>query len=235
MSFLVAIEGADGAGKNTAAMGLRAALESQGISARVISFPRYSDTVGGFALGEFLSGRLPVPTTPQAAAVLYALDRMESVPIISAAGAANDVVIFDRYIASNMVYQASKVPEQEAYELMDWIWRLEVETFRVPPPDLSIYLDTSLEHAQELMHLKERRSYTERTLDEHEADLGLQERVRANYAAVAEKGGFGEWRVVRSATTQGLRPPEQIVEEIVALLKPLFKETGYRRERRLIA
>ena len=211
------------------------ALAANGISASVISFPRYRDTVGGFALGEFLSGRLPVAATPQAAAVLYALDRMESVSLVKTAGETNDVVIFDRYIASNMVYQASKVPAHDAYELMAWIWRLEVETFDVPPPDLSIYLDTSLEHARGLMHLKERRSYTERTLDEHEADLELQERVRANYAAVARDGHFGDWRVVRSAAAQGLRPPARIVEEIVALLTPLLGDARYKRDKRLTA
>ena len=160
---------------------------------------------------------------------------MESVQFVKTAAETHDVVIFDRYIASNMVYQGSKVSSDHSHDLMSWIWRLEVEIFDVPPPNVSIYLDTSLEHARRLMHLKERRSYTERTLDEHEADLELQERVRLNYAAVAADGHFGDWHVVRSEAAEGLRPPALIVDEIVGLLMPALGDAGQGLGRRLIA
>ncbi|RZK98498.1 MAG: thymidylate kinase, partial [Methylobacterium sp.] len=102
MSFLLAIEGADGAGKATASALVVEQLQAAGRSAAVISFPRYTDTVGGWALGAMLAGTLPRGTSPKAAAVLYALDRMESLDHLMATMAANDVVVFDRYIASNM-------------------------------------------------------------------------------------------------------------------------------------
>ena len=235
MTLLVAIEGADGAGKHTASTGLRDALTARGYSACVLSFPRYQETVGGFALGEFLSGRLPTAPSARAAAVLYALDRLESIEVVVAAASAHDVVIFDRYIASNMVYQASKVPAAQAGDFMKWIWGLEVKTFGVLPPDVSVYLDTSLEHARKLMRLKQRRSYTERTLDEHEADLALQQRVRRNYAAIAKDGRFGPWHVVRSEAAGGLRCPEDIVKEIVDRLAPHLDVSAQDASRRITA
>lgn len=216
MSFLVAIEGADGAGKATAADNLKKALIANGVSATVISFPRYKETVGGIALGEFLSGRMPVPVTAQTAAVLYALDRFESVSFVAEAARLHDVVIFDRYIASNMVYQASKVAPDEAARLMEWIFRLETQTFGVAPPHLSIYLDTPLETARELMLRKQRRSYTERQFDEHEADNTLQRNVRRNYAAIAEAGLDGPWYTIHTTRGQRLRSPEEIASEIAA-------------------
>lgn len=215
MSLLVAIEGADGAGKATAAGNVRNALVARGLSASVISFPRYSETAGGFALGAFLSGRMPVPVSAKAAAVLYGLDRLESVPVVAQAAATNDVVIFDRYIASNMVYQASKVIPEDAADLMRWIFKLEIEMFGAAPPDLSIYLDTPLENARELMLLKGARSYTDRQYDEHEADIVLQRDVRRNYAAIASTGLAGPWRVVRTVLDDRLRPPQEIASEIV--------------------
>src|SRR5690348_753674 len=109
--MIVAIEGADGAGKATTAARLCEALNAVGRSATVIAFPRYGETVGGITIGRFLAGELAVPVTPRAAAVLYALDRLEWRDAILAAQAAHDVVIFDRYIASNMAYQAAKVPD----------------------------------------------------------------------------------------------------------------------------
>jgi dTMP kinase len=215
MSLLVAIEGADGAGKATAARNVRDALVARDLSAIVISFPRYTETVGGVALGEFLSGRMPVPVTPKAAAVLYGLDRLESVSFVAQAAATNDVVLLDRYIASNMVYQASKVAPEDAAVLMHWIFRLETEIFGVTPPDLSIYLDMPLENARELMLLKSRRSYTDRQYDEHEANTALQRNVRRNYASIAATGLAGPWRVVRNVCGGQLRPPQEIASEIV--------------------
>ena len=224
--MLVAIEGADGVGKHTAATGLRDALRAQGLTACMLSFPRYQDTVGGHVLGEFLAGRLPVPTSPEAAAVLYALDRLESRKALADAAAAHEFIILDRYIASNMVYQASKVAPEQSIEMMKWIWDLETETFGVRPPDVSIYLDTSLENARELMLLKKQRSYTERTHDEHEADLTLQRRVRRNYAALAGDEHFGRWYVVHAETAAGLRKPNAIVDEILLLLTNHLGRSG---------
>ncbi|HEV2567911.1 dTMP kinase [Sphingomonas sp.] len=233
MSLLVAIEGADGAGKATAASNLRDALQQQGLSATVISFPRYQETVGGVALGEFLSGRMPVPVTPQAAAILYAMDRFESVGYVQKAALDHDVVIFDRYIASNMAYQASKVSPEEAPQLMDWILTLETRTFGVLPPDLSIYLDTPLDVARELMLRKSARSYTERQYDEHEADLRLQENVRTNYARLAACDLIGTWRVVRTARDGTLRPPLEIASEILHHVSGAMRTEDFERRARI--
>lgn len=217
MSLLVAIEGADGAGKATAAANVRNAIIARGFTASVVSFPRYSETVGGVALGDFLAGRMTVPVTPKAAAVLYALDRLESVRFVAEQAATHDVVIFDRYVASNMVYQASKVESAEAVEMMRWIFALEIETFGVLPPDLSIYLDTPLENARELMLLKSKRSYTDRQYDEHEADVVLQAAVRQNYSDMSSLGLAGPWQTVRTTTAAGaLRRPTDIAAEIAA-------------------
>lgn len=229
MTLLIAIEGADGAGKATAAANACKLLIERGISASVISFPRYSETTGGFALGEFLSGRIPVPVTPRAAAVLYGLDRLESVDAVANAATSNEVVIFDRYIASNMVYQASKVSPAAAGEMMDWIFRMETETFGVRPPDLSIYLDTPLETAHQFMLLKHRRSYTDRQYDEHEADLELQRRVRENYAAIAQSGLAGPWQVVSTVVRSDIRPPLDIANDVVNHVLALG--TGQERQR----
>jgi dTMP kinase len=216
MSLLVAIEGADGAGKATAAANVRDTLVASGVTASVVSFPRYTETVGGVALGDFLAGRMTVPVTPRAAAVLYALDRLESVAFVAEQAAAHQVLIFDRYVASNMVYQASKVAPEQAVDMMRWIFSLEVETFGVLPPDLSIYLDTPLENARQLMLLKSRRSYTDRQYDEHEADVALQTAVRRNYAEMSRLGLAGPWQTVHTTATNGsLRTPDDIAAEIV--------------------
>lgn len=220
-ALLVAIEGGDGAGKATAAANLVALAQAEGLTATVLSFPRYGDTVGGHVIGDFLAGRLPRNLTPHAAAVLYALDRFESAAHLASLAATHDLVVLDRYIASNIAYQAAKVPPGEAPALIDWIVRLETGQFGLPAPGLTIYLDTPLEVARDLILRKRQRSYTDRSYDEHEADLALQARVRENYAAMAAASVLGRWVTVRTVAdgmgaNGAMRSPEAIAAEIAA-------------------
>lgn len=219
MSFLLAIEGADGAGKATASALVVEQLQAAGRSAAVISFPRYTDTVGGWALGAMLAGTLPRGTSPKAAAVLYALDRMESRDHLMATMAANDIVVFDRYIASNMAYQAAQVPVNEADTMMAWIANLETSSFALPTPGLSVYLDTPADIARGLIRQKRKRSYTNDAFDAYEADTGLQDRVRVNYAAMAAAGLLGRWATVSTVEAGASRLPADIARDIVALLR----------------
>jgi dTMP kinase len=228
VSYLVALEGADGAGKATAAENVCKILLKRALRATVISFPRYSETVGGFALGEFLAARMPVPVTPHAAAVLYALDRLESRSIIEEANRSEDVIIFDRYIASNIAYQAAKVAHNEAAAMMRWITDLETGAFSLPRPHLCVYLDTPLETAMELMAKKHQRRYTDRAFDKHEGDLDLQRRVRKNYKELAERSLLSPWAIVVTVRAGELRTPSEIAAEIVTLI---FNDLNSRAKR----
>lgn len=216
MGELIAIEGADGVGKNTASRGLCAALQASGRTATVLGFPRYGETVAGVTIGTMLAGELPV--TPHAAAVLYALDRFEWRDALLEAQATHDVVVLDRYIASNMAYQGAKLGGDEGRALMDWILALETGQFALPRPRLSIYLDTPWDLARALILQKAQRSYTDRSFDEYEADIALQQRVRSNYEAIVAADLLGPWKVVRASDAGAMRAPEAIVSEILSYI-----------------
>jgi dTMP kinase len=218
---LIVIEGADGVGKNTASNGVRDALAAAGWSATIIGFPRYGETLAGVTIGRVLAGEIEVPATPEAAAVLYALDRREWLPRILEAQASHDVVIFDRYIASNMAYQAARTQGEAGRALMDWILSLETGQFALPRPTLSIYLNTPWDLARALILQKAQRSYTDRSFDEYEADIALQARVRANYEAIVAADLLGPWRVVQASEGGAMRPPATIVQEIVDHIGPI--------------
>ena len=218
--MLVAIEGGDGAGKGTTAAELVRQLAAAGRSACLLSFPRYGDTVGGWAIGEYLGGRLPRDVSPRAAAVLYALDRLESRGALLAAAAAHEVVVLDRYIASNLVYQAAKADPGEAATLMRWIWALECDSFALPPPDLTVYLATPIDRARRQIAMKHQRSYTDATFDRNEADVALQARVRENYAALAAANYSGRWVTVDTVRDGAMRTPDDIAGEIVGAIAP---------------
>lgn len=216
MSFLLAIEGADGAGKATATAAVARRLRAAGIDVTTLSFPRYADTAGGWMLGEYLGGRVPRAVSPRAAAVLYALDRFESLGALTAAMADNEVVVLDRYIASNMAYQAAQVAPDEGDALMAWIVGLETQGFGLPAPDLSVHLDTPPDVARAQMLTKRKRAYTDDAFDAYEADDALQSRVRANYATLARGALLGRWATVLTVRDGVTKSPDAIADEIVA-------------------
>jgi dTMP kinase len=222
MAILVAIEGADGVGKNTTATHLRETLVAAGKRATIIGFPRYGETLAGVTIGKLLAGELAVKASPHAAATLYALDRFEWRGTIGEAAAAHDVVIFDRYIASNMAYQGARAPDGEARALMEWILALETGQFALPRPALSIYLDTPWDLAREMILKKAQRSYTDRSFDEYEADIALQARVRTNYESIVAADLLGPWKTVHASEGGEMRAPEVITSEIHVHLKQLI-------------
>ncbi len=147
----IAIEGCDGAGKATITEMLAQYLtEMSKKSVARVSFPRYRETAAGEILWRFLKSPNAkeynfLNMAPKAASLLYASDRRESLPYLQTLIQSHDVLIFDRYVESNMIHQGSKleVDEQEAFA--EWISHLEYGEFELPRPDIIFYLSLPFE------------------------------------------------------------------------------------------
>lgn len=213
-AFIIAIEGGDGVGKNTIANALAHSLRSKSKSVAVIDFPRYGDTLAGGALKQFLNGRAKRPVSAQVAAVLYALDRLEYRDEIQKAVAENDFVIFDRYVASNIAYQAAKVPSDDRSAMMDWVSNIELDIFSLPKPNLNVLLRLDVTTARDLVSQKPKRDYTSLEHDVHEADDTLQARLRENYERMADQGMPSSWTVIDVSRSGLLRTPSEICTEL---------------------
>jgi dTMP kinase len=162
VTLLVNIEGIDGSGKGTQAARLQARLVAQGCRTQLVSFPRYRETSFGHKVADFLNGRFGQlnEVNPFLASLLYAGDRFESKAWLADAIENHEVVIFDRYVASNMAHQASKFDGAERAELIAWIEQLEFGVYELPRPDLSVLLDIPPQVAQQLIARKAPRDYT---------------------------------------------------------------------------
>jgi dTMP kinase len=169
---LIAIEGIDGSGKGTQASLLRDRFLAEGASAALLSFPRYSETTFGGFVGEYLNGRYGSldQVHPFLAALLFAGDRFESRQTLLDALARHDVVICDRYVASNVAHQAAKRAGDDREELIRRIETVEFEVFALPRPGRTILLDLSVDNARRLIAKKAKRPYTDRAEDLHESD-----------------------------------------------------------------
>ena len=194
--MLIAIEGVDGAGKNTLAQGLRTAFEGAGQSVATLAFPRYGVSVTADVAAEALHGRHgDLADSVYAMAMLFALDRAGAKDEIDVLCRGNDVVILDRYVASSAAYSAARLHQDADGEMVGWVRRLEFERFGLPAPDWQVLLDVPTELAAQRARRREDQDAA-RTRDSYERDDGLQRRTGEVYRGLARAGFAGRWQVV---------------------------------------
>jgi dTMP kinase len=146
-TLLFAIEGSDGTGKETQSIILQDWFLLNEKTVSRVSFPRYKKTAAGWALWEALKGDNAaaydfVHVDPLAASLLYAADRRESLPFLKKEMDTHDVIIFDRYVESNLLHQGGKLKNNEEREAFaDAIYLLEYRINKLPHPNVTIYLD----------------------------------------------------------------------------------------------
>ncbi len=216
--MLIAIEGIDGSGKGTQAARVTEHLREQGKTIELLSFPRYDATFFGRAVGEFLNGKFGTlnEVHPFLASLLYAGDRYESRDVLAAALNQNDVVVLDRYVASNIAHQGAKASGDERQQLIQAIEHLEHEIYGLPRPDRTILLDLPVDVAQQLIAKKAKRTYTEKSADLQEADTAYLSKVREVYRELADSREA--WCVVECVSKDELRTLEEITQLIVSSL-----------------
>ena len=193
--MLIAIEGLDGAGKRTLTRGLRAAFEADGKTVASLSFPRYGHSVPADIASEALHGAHgDLSSSVYAMAVLFALDRAGARDEIELLHTEYDVLILDRYVASNAAYSAARLHQGADGEVVAWVRELEYGRLRLPAPDWQVLLDVPVALAAERA---QHRADTEadRAKDAYERDDGLQQRTGDVYSGLAASEWGGRWSV----------------------------------------
>lgn len=215
LSVLIAIEGIDGSGKGTQAARLQTHFQNQSRRTALLSFPRYQQTAFGRKIGDFLNGRFGSLDSvhPLLVSLLFAGDRFESRDLISQTLAGHDIVICDRYVASNIAHQGAKLDADERQELIDWIQQLEHSIYQLPHAQLTIFLDIPVRHAQELIAAKAKRDYTDKAADLQEEDGSYLQRTRDVYLQLSQGRG---WSTVTCVSGDQVRPIDDITRDIIA-------------------
>lgn len=192
MAFIV-IEGLDGAGKSTQVELLKNYLTNSGKKSEFIHFPTSDSPVFGEMIARFLRGEFGglKDVNPYLVALLFAGDRYNMGKQIRTWLSEGKTVINDRYVYSNIGFQCAKMNSAEsANELFEWIFDLEFNYFKIPIPDLSIFLDVPFSFTEKrLTSTREGsdRDYLQGKTDIHEADLNFQKTVRETYLKAVEK------------------------------------------------
>ena len=206
MGRLVAIEGLDGAGKRTLAEGLAAELRRRGASVAGLAFPRYDADVHAELARDALYGRMgDLAASVYGMATLFALDRRAAAADLRALTRQHDVVLCDRYVASNAAYGAARLHEDVDGELVPWVRALEIERFGVPVPDAQLLLQVPV-HVAAARADRRAATAADRAKDAFESDAGLQARCAAVYDGLAAAGWLAPWHVLDGAGGSGLGP-----------------------------
>lgn len=202
--MLVSIEGIDGAGKNTLVNRLRTELDRE---FPVLSFPRYADSIHAQLAQDALYGRMGDMTdSAYAMATLFALDRHGVREQLAAAAAQPDILLLDRYVASNAAYSAARLGDDA---VMDWVYDLEFGKLNLPKPRLQVFLDTAVEVAADRAQQRAAADAT-RERDRYERDADLQANTAAAYRRLAEREWAGQW--IATADTDRII---QVIKELI--------------------
>lgn len=192
---LVVVEGLDGAGKNTLTTALVTELGARGLSVGRLAFPRYGTLYADLAADALHGGQAGAADSPHAMALLFAMDRRSAVDEIAGLRSAHDVVLLDRYVASNAAYTAARLGPGREDEATTWIGDLEFGRLGLPEPDLQILLDTPVELAAQRAGTREAAD-PGRARDRYERDADLQAATGRAYRRLAAAGWRSPWRVI---------------------------------------
>ncbi|RVW05255.1 dTMP kinase [Rhodococcus xishaensis] len=203
MGTLIALEGLDGAGKRTLVAKVVARLEQHGLRVATLDFPRYGASIHADLASEALKGAHgDLSESVHAMAVMFALDRAGAAEQLKELLAAHDLVILDRYVASNAAYGAARLHQHGDGEFVAWIEDLEFGRLGLPRPDLQMHLDVPVALAGERARRREAGDSV-RALDAYEKDSELQARTDAVYRELAAASWNSQWWTIAPDTDPG--------------------------------
>jgi len=208
--MMIAIDGIDGTGKGMQSRMLEEHLTKKGFKAKVISFPVYSSFFGKM-ISEYLNGIYGTlySVNPKLASLLYAQDRHYFFQTNSISN--DEILIFDRYVNSNIAHHSSKLDEKKRKLFIDWIIELEYGINKIPKPDISFILDLEVNNSVKNVAKKEKREYTEATHDLHESNIDYLEETRKVFLSLVN--GYDTY-LIKCDTNGTLKNQNDIAEEI---------------------
>jgi len=217
---IIVIEGIDSSGKATQVKMVYEELIGEKYMAMRLEFPNYksnsSALIKMYLNGDF--GEDPKSVNPYGASLFFAADRFASFKsdwekFYNEGG----ILILDRYVSSNMIYQAAKFEDKkEREEFLDWIYDLEFKKLNLPKPGIVIFLNMPPEYCQKLNEKRLNKIDGSAKKDIHERDIAYLEKTYevAVYAAQKYK-----WSVVDCIENNSIKSVKDINGEILRIIE----------------
>lgn len=177
---LIVIDGTDGSGKATQVDLLAKRLKKEGRTVKIVDFPEYYKNFFGAFIGHCLSEQYYnwLGVHPKIASVMYAADRWESSEELRDWLKKGYIVIANRYVSANQIHQAGKIKStKKRNDFMKWLDKMEYEIFKIPRPNITLYLDLPTKIVLQLLKKREsskmKREYLKKKKDVHENDVNF--------------------------------------------------------------
>lgn len=219
----IVIDGTDGSGKATQVKLLAERLRKENKKVKTIDFPRYYNNFFGKFIGDCLAGDFGnfLAVSPYIASTLYAADRFESSREMKKWLDKDYIVIADRYASSNQIHQGGKIKsESERKKFLNWLEKMEFEVFKIPRPDLIIYLNIPLDITQKLLINKEKsrkKRYLKGKKDLHENNKNHLENAKRSALDLVKR--FNNWVQIDCAKDGKLMTKKEISNLICGIVK----------------
>ena len=224
MAKLIAIDGVDASGKQTHTELLAEHFSSLGKKVIRLSFPMYnsesSALVKLYLSGKF--GKNADDVDAYAASTFFAADRFATYRMDWEKDYKDGetIIIADRYVSSNMIHQASKIADfAEKDKFLDWLYDFEFNLYKIPKPDITIFLDMPPKFGRTLIEGRNNKFSGTEKLDIHESDFSYLEKSYENAKYVAEKFG---WQTISCVADGKIRPIEDIQKDIVKVTENII-------------
>ena len=228
---IILIEGTDCSGKETQSKLIVENLNKMNTKAEYFSFPNYDSPTGKIVGGPFL-GKTSIckgffkegssNVDGKVASLYYAADRLYNNHIIEEKLSDGINIILDRYVYSNMAYQASKFKNlEQRREMYSWIEELEFDFLKLREPDVTIFLHTPVEKIQELFKKR-----TEEA-DQNEENIQYLKQAEMTYYELSQMYKF---KIIECCNDMKMRTIEDInlelmeyIEDVLCKTKNIFK------------
>ncbi|MEK7180958.1 MAG: thymidylate kinase [Patescibacteria group bacterium] len=224
-TFIV-IEGIDGSGKATQLKKLKEYFEAKDTKVATFDFPQY-EKPSSYFVREYLNGRFGSfqEIGPHQASLFFALDRFDAKKDILSSLAKGQIVISNRYVASNMAHQGSNLRDAaERKKYYNWVNDLEFNILGIPKPDLNLILHITPDISQKLIDTKTTRKYIQNGAkrDMLESDFTHLANTEKIYQELC--GLFPGWfKNIECMRAGNIIPPSEIHQEILSLVDKVIK------------
>lgn len=217
--YLCAIEGMDACGKQTQTELICKRLIADGEDVRKISFPMY-DKQSSYFVKQYLNGEYGGINDVDAYEVstFFALDRYDSFKKDWGKDYnKGKLIISDRYIGSNMIYQAGRIKDmREKEKYLNWMSDLEYRVYGLPKANTEIFLHMPLEYSIEIMRSRGNKIDCNKSKDIHESNLEFLRDSYNNAMYIVDKY---KWKVVECVSNGKLRSIGDINKDIYEIIK----------------
>jgi dTMP kinase len=224
------LEGVDGSGKATQTKLLVQALAQKGHVVHKIDFPQYGKVSAGL-IESYLKGEYGTSKEvgPYRASIFYACDRYDLSFQIRQWLARGEIVVADRYVASNIGHQGGKlIVNKKAWQrYVEWLHHLEYGLFGISKPDHTFILKISPKLSMQMSNKitdkekqKKRTAYLgdHKKQDIHEADKKHLANTLKSYMAICKKYPK-EYKIIECEKGGDFLPVAQIHQTILQLVE----------------